>query len=227
MLLRVGMGDSTCALVHILFKPQTTESLGIPLHCSQWRQSRTPGSLTLVSVTTKHKSLHWACNRHMSIVGLLTVPGLAGKTAPGDFFHCRQSLLPSHSGMKWVSSRILFKPSWSKKQVTTSLIFLALKLWQLRKSRNSCTAQLHLRGRGWTNFSPLFNDWDDAGPTPTITSSYLESLGIYLRELLSHRGEVLSGLRISFWKRSVSPSSPGVFLWCFGFVFGWVCFGLF
>ena len=86
--------------VHVLFKPQSTESLGNSLHCSHWRQSRTPGSLTLVSVTTKHKSLHWACNRHMSMVGLLAIPGLAGKTAPGVFFHCRQGLLPSHSGMK-------------------------------------------------------------------------------------------------------------------------------
>ena len=34
------------------------------------------------------------------MVGLLTVPGLAGKTAPGDFFHRRQGLLPGHSGMK-------------------------------------------------------------------------------------------------------------------------------
>ena len=68
--------------------------------CSQWRQSRTPSSLTLRSMTTKHKSLHWACNRHLSMLGLLTVPGLAGKTVPGDFFRRRQGLLPGHSGMK-------------------------------------------------------------------------------------------------------------------------------
>ena len=86
--------------VHILFTPQTTESLGHSLHCSHWRQSRTPGSLPLVSVTTKQKSLQRARNRHLSMVGLLTVLGLAGKTAPGDFFHRRQGLLPGHSGMK-------------------------------------------------------------------------------------------------------------------------------
>ena len=28
------------------------------------------------------------------MVGLLTVPGLAGKTVPGDVFHRRQGLLP-------------------------------------------------------------------------------------------------------------------------------------
>ena len=39
------------------------------------------------------------------MLGLLTVPGLAGKTVPGDFFRRRQGLLPGHSGMKRVSSR--------------------------------------------------------------------------------------------------------------------------
>ena len=86
--------------VLFLIKLRTTESLGHSLHCSHWRQSRTPGSLTVVSVTTKHKSLQWARNGHLSIVGLLTIPGWAGKTAPGDVFHRRQGLFPGHSGMK-------------------------------------------------------------------------------------------------------------------------------
>ena len=34
------------------------------------------------------------------MVGLLTVPGLAGKTAPGDLFHRRQGLLPGRSVME-------------------------------------------------------------------------------------------------------------------------------
>ena len=41
--------------------------------------SRTPGSLTLVSVTTKHKSLHWARKRHLSMVEPFTITGLAEK----------------------------------------------------------------------------------------------------------------------------------------------------
>ena len=53
-----------------------------------------------------------------------------------------------------------------------------------------------------TNSLPLFHDWDDAGPPPSST--------------LSHLG------RISFLKACVSPSCLGVFLRCFGFVFGWV-----
>ena len=107
-------------------------------------------------------------------------------------------------------------------------IFLVLGLWQLRKSWNSCLAQLHLRGRGWTNFSPLFNDWDDAGPPPTITSSYLESLGTSIcGNCYTIVKKYWAAWGFLFWKRSVSPSSPGVFLWCFGFVFGWVCFVLF
>ena len=58
--------------------------------CLHWRQSRTPGSLTLVSVTTKHTSLRWACNRHSPMVELPNATGQTGKTEPGDLFHLRQ-----------------------------------------------------------------------------------------------------------------------------------------
>ena len=44
-----------------------------------WCQSRPPGSLTLVSATTKHISL--------SMVELLNATGQTGKTAPGDLLH--------------------------------------------------------------------------------------------------------------------------------------------
>ena len=104
------MGGSTGAPCAYPFTPQTTESLGF-LSMSHWRQSRTPGSLTLVSVTTKHKSLHWACDRHLPMVGLPTI---------GDFFHLRQGLF---SGMEGVSSRIIFEPSGSKKQEQRPFIF--------------------------------------------------------------------------------------------------------
>ena len=148
--LKAGMGDSTGAPG--AYPVQTTDHriLRVALRGSHWRQSRTPGSLTLESVTTKHKSLHWARNRHLPMVGLPTLTGQAGKTESGDFFHLRQGLLPGHSGMEGVSSRILFEPSWSKKQETTTFhIFLVLVLWQLLKYQwNSCLAQLHLRGRG-------------------------------------------------------------------------------
>ena len=66
-------------LISSIFKPQTTESVGHSLHCSYWRQSRTPGSLTLVCVTTKHKSLHGARNRHLPMVGQPTVTGQAAE----------------------------------------------------------------------------------------------------------------------------------------------------
>ena len=101
----------------------------------------------------------------------------------------------------------------SKKQERMIYIFLVVVLWQLRKSWNSCLTQPHLRGRGWTNLSPLFNDWDDIGSPPHHFELLGVTLDIYLRELLSHRGEVLSGLRIFyFWKRSVSPSFRVFFL---------------
>ena len=109
------MGGFICVPCAYSLIPQTTESLGF-YTCLHWRQSRTPGSLTLVSVTTKHTSLHWACNRHLPMVGLPTVTGQAGKTEPGHFFHLRQGLLPGHSGMEGVSSRIVFESSGSLKQ---------------------------------------------------------------------------------------------------------------
>ena len=49
------------------------------------------------------------------MVGLPTVTGQAEKTEPGDFFHPRQGLLPGHSGMEGVSSRIVFESSGSLK----------------------------------------------------------------------------------------------------------------
>ena len=72
----------------------------------------------------------------------------------------------------------------------------------------SCLAQFHLRGRGWTNFSPLFNDWDDTGPPPTSTSRLWVIWDNYEWDLLGHREAVLSGLGtflfhvvswVSFW----------------------------
>ena len=58
----------------------------------------------------------------------------------------------------------------------------------------SCLAQFHLRGRGWTNFSPLFNDWDDTGPPSTSTSRLWVTWNNYEWDLLWHREAVLSGL---------------------------------
>ena len=58
-----------------------------------------------------------------------------------------QGLLHGYSGMKWVSSRILFVHSGSKAAANNDL--LAAILWQLHELQwNSCLAQLHLRGRG-------------------------------------------------------------------------------
>ena len=76
-----------------------------------WRLLRTPGSLTLVSETTKHILLQWACNRHLSMVEPPHAARQAGKAEPGDLLHHRQGLLLDHSGKKGVSSRITFESS--------------------------------------------------------------------------------------------------------------------
>ena len=59
----------------------------------------------------------------LPMVRLPTLTGQAGKTEPGDFFHLRQGLLPGHSGMEGVSSRIIVEPSGSKKQEQRPFIF--------------------------------------------------------------------------------------------------------
>ena len=96
--------------VHILFTPQTTESLGHSLHCSHWRQSRTPGSLTLVSVTTKHKSLHWARNRHLSMVGLLTVSWFGWKNSTWWFLSSSSGFTP---WPQWNEMSFFQDPLWA------------------------------------------------------------------------------------------------------------------
>ena len=78
ILLKVGMGCfiASLVLIHSYHRPHV---LVAPIHVYMWRQSRTPGSLTLVSVTTKHISLQWACNRHLSMVELPNATGQTGK----------------------------------------------------------------------------------------------------------------------------------------------------
>ena len=147
ILLKVGMGGFIWVPCAYFFLPQTTESLGF-YTCLHWCQSRTPGFLTLVSATTNHTSLHWACNRHLPMVGLPTATDQAGKTEPGDFFHLRQGLLPGHSGMEGDSSRIIFESSGSLKQ--EQLPFFVF--WDLYCGNyylnGSPALRSHLRGRG-------------------------------------------------------------------------------
>ena len=71
------------------------------------RLSRTLSSFTLVSVTTEHTLLPWACNRYLFMVELLNVTRHTGNTEPGDLLHLRQGLLLDHSGMEGASSRII------------------------------------------------------------------------------------------------------------------------
>ena len=62
ILLQVGMGCFIGLFGAYSLIPPTTCPCGT-CTCLHWSQSRTPGSLTLGSVTTKHISLQWACNK--------------------------------------------------------------------------------------------------------------------------------------------------------------------
>ena len=112
---QVGMGGCIGLFGAYSLIPPTTCPCG-KFTWWHWRLSRTPGSLTFVSETTKHTLLQWACNRHLSMVELPHATRQAGKTEPGDLLHHRQGLLLDHSGKKGVSSRITFESSGLWKQ---------------------------------------------------------------------------------------------------------------
>ena len=120
----------------------------------------------------------------------------------------RKEFLPGPLWVIWITEAGITTFLWF-----LVFAYLLFALWL------HCPAQPHLRGRGWTNFSPLFNDWDDAGPPPTGTSRLWVTWDVYEWDLLWHREAVLSGLG-TFWKRSVSRSFLGIFLGCFGFLVG-------
>ena len=98
------------------------------------------------------------------------------------------------TGMEWVSSRTLFEPSGSKEAGTmTFYLFLVLVLWQLYKYY-------------WTPALRSFIHVDVGEPTrhPCSMTGMMQdhhllqlrvTWDIYLRELLCHREEVLSGMR--------------------------------
>ena len=149
--------------------PPTTGPGGIYtwLH---WRQSRTPDSLTLVSVTTKQILLQWACNRHLSMVELPIATRQTGKTEPGDLLHLRQGLhLTTVEWKDFLPGSSLSHLDYGSRNNDLSLVS-GICIVAILSQWFSCLAQFHLHGRGWTNFSPLFNDWDDTGPPPTSTS---------------------------------------------------------
>ena len=78
-----GMPTSLSGTYSLL--PQTTNSLWY-LYMVTMASVSDPRPLTLVSVTTKHTSLHWACNRHSPLVELPNTTGQTGKTESGDPF---------------------------------------------------------------------------------------------------------------------------------------------
>ena len=84
----------------------------------------------------------------------------------------------------------------------------------------------------------IYVDVGEPTPHPCSMTGMIQTTNYYNFETWSHLGHLFAGFAMDivkkywaawgffFWKRSVSPSSLGVFLCCFGFVFGWVCFVL-
>ena len=158
------------------------------------------------------------------LLALLLVTMALLTTEPGEFFHLCQGLLPGYSGMKWVSSRILFELSGSKAAANNHFSSIV-----------GCCIVATTRTTNGTPVLHSFIYWDVGEPTrhPGSTTGMLQDnhllqLGvtwdIYSRELLCHREEVLSVMRIVFSESVVFHlvfwvSSFVVFVW-FVFVFG-------
>ena len=188
--------------------------------CLHWRQSRAPGSLTLVSVTTKHISLQWACNKHLSMVEL---PNATGRLETSTWWSPSSSsgftTWPQWNGRSFFQDHLWV--IWTTEAgITTFLWFLVFALWLLLSQWFSCLAQFHLRGRGWTNFSPLFNDWDDTGPPPTSTSRLWVTWDIYVGFAMTSRS---STERLGDFSSEsvVSHLVSWVSSWVACFAFGW------
>ena len=218
--------------VHILYpisskpRPRTTESLGHSFHCSHWRQSRTPNSLRLVPVTTKHKSLHGACNRHLPIVGQHTAPSQAAENRTWWFL---SSLSGSTPWPQWNGMSFFQDPLWALLLQRGRKQWPFIYFWCLYCGNYiSITGTPALRSFIYVDVGEPTRH--PCSMTGMMQDHHLLQLGvtwdIYLRELLCHREEVLSGMRIFssesvvfhlvFW---VSP-----LLCCFGLC---LCLGLF
>ena len=115
ILLKVGMGCFIGLFGAYSLIPPTTCPCGT-YTCLHWRQSRTPGSLNLVSVTTKHISLQWACNKHLSMVELMLQDRLGKQHLVISFIFVGVYYLTTVEGMEGVSSRIIFESSGLRKQ---------------------------------------------------------------------------------------------------------------
>ena len=77
---------------------------------SHWRQPWTPVSVTLGTEMADQKSLHWACNRHISMVGLFLLLVWQNQHL---LLSLSAGFIPCHSGITWVSSMIFSEPSGS------------------------------------------------------------------------------------------------------------------
>ena len=122
----------------------------------------------------------WTSASENPVGALLLVTMALLTTEPGESFHLCQGLLPGYSGMKWVSSRILFELSGSKAAANNHFSsLLAVVLWQLHELQMvllSCTAS---STGTWVN--QLATLVQQLGCCRITTFSNLESLGTFTR----------------------------------------------
>ena len=150
-----------------------------------------PGAC-LVPIWGRPRTWTSASENPVGALLLVTMPLLT--TEPGEFLHLCQGLLPGYSGMKWVSSRILFELSGSKAAANNHFSSIV-----------GCCIVATTRTTNGTPALHSFIYWDVGEPTrhPCSTTGMLQDnhllqLGvtwdIYSRELLSQ--SLLTGMLV-------------------------------
>ena len=214
---------------------------------SHWRQPWTPVSATLVTEMADQKSLHWASNRHISIVGFFLL--LVWRNQH-HLLSLSAGFIPCHSGITWASSMIFSEPSGSIPCVASLAITWVnlptvggqpTQMYQSRQwacNRHSVHGRTKFYRTNWTvAHGELFHrcrgpywttvEWKELLPDSSLSHLNYESRSYDIGLC----GTSMSGICYIiaeqyweawglFWKRSVSLCFLGVL---FGFGFSVVC----
>ena len=189
---------------------------------SHWRQPWTPVSATLVTEMADQKSLHWACNRHISKVRFF--PLLVWRNQH-HVLSLTAGFIPCHGGITWASSMIFSEPSGSIPCVASLAITWVnlptvggqpTQMYQSKQwacNRHSVHGRTEFYRTNWTvAHGELFHRrqgllLDYSGMEGASSRFLIESSGLWKQELwhwvmwdiyewylLHHRGAVLRGM---------------------------------